>query len=122
MPVRRKIHGSLLYTPSARRGSYEGCEEAWIVAQGPNVHHKFHAGQLIYVRDGFELEPTDMQLWDKYKDHEAFSHLKKLQEYYDGDIVTQIVIENSIEAYEEKKDAEINGHVSDDSIDGHVCC
>jgi hypothetical protein len=102
VPVRRKLKGSILYTPSPRRNTFTGSQECWIVSVGPEVREKFKMGQRAFVHDGFEFEDIKQDyLWDDLQNEECFKGLKEYVTELDGDVAVKIVTESSILAVEE---------------------
>lgn len=101
VPVKRRRADSGLYLGHKLRGAFSEAQEAWIVATGPNVHHSFRQGQKVFVHDGFELEPTDLDYWDECKLLPSFAELARYVESVDGDVWTQMILEDSVLAYEE---------------------
>lgn len=90
-----------LYQPNSKRGTFSQCQEAWVISQGKDVQHDFRVGQKVYVADAFELEPTNLDLWDAFSDDARFQELRSYVESVEGDVEAQIVMEDSILAIEE---------------------
>lgn len=55
-------------------------------------------GQHLVISDGFELEPVDFDLWEKYQDLPEFKKLKDFNNQVEGKVVTTVVHEDSIQA------------------------
>lgn len=96
VPVRRKLLNSILYSPAARRGSYSSIQDVWIVSKADKVSLDLKMGDRCWIADSFELEPTNLNLWDKMKEWPEFKSLKEFVESVDGDVVTQVVMEDSL--------------------------
>lgn len=96
MPIRNKIKGSSLYVPNARRGSYARAEEVWIIEKGKECVYDLSAGDHCWLYDSFELTDCKLDLWEKYRDYPEFSQLKKLEQEYDGRVLTKLVVEDSV--------------------------
>jgi hypothetical protein len=95
VPVRRKL-ASGLYKGNARRSAFNRAEEVWIVAYGPECKDKYLVGSHGWIDDSFQLEPTDLDLWDKMADMPEFCHLKSFVQSVDGDVLTSIILEDSL--------------------------
>ena len=96
MPVRRKLKGSSLYTGNPRRGSFSQAEEIWILEKGAECTADLKLGDHCWLYDAFELTDCELDLWQHFKDLEAFKPLKRLQEEVDGVVETKLVLEDSI--------------------------
>lgn len=68
---------------------------------GPHCVTPFPKGQEVYVHDGFEIETSGMNLWEKYRDDPAFRVLKDYVDSVDGEVSTDILTEDSIIAIED---------------------
>lgn len=101
VPIKRKIKGSLLYTPAPRRGSFSGAQKCWIIMQGPETQEKIPQGAMCYVHDGFEFEEIKLQdLWDELKNSPEFKKLKEYVDECDGEVAVQLVPESALLAVE----------------------
>lgn len=78
------------------RDAFKRVDDIWILAQGPSVDEIFPIGTRAIIQDGFELEPTNLNLWGDWQDHEAFRGLKSFVQEVDGEVLTQIVAQGSI--------------------------
>jgi hypothetical protein len=101
VPVRRKSDTSGLYLGHRSRDTYSSCQEAWVVAPGPECRAPFAPGMRVFVHDAFELEPTDLNLWPELEAEPEFESLRRLVHECEGDVITQIVSELSILAFDE---------------------
>lgn len=101
VPIRRKIEGSSLFKGNANRYAYNRAEEVWIVACGQECKEHFIDGTHAWINDSFELEPTNLDLWDLYQDNPKFSKLKEFVDLVDGDVRSSVVSENSILAIDD---------------------
>ena len=101
VPVRRKLSHINLYLGNAKRGSYNRAEEIWIVDCGQLCKEKLAAGTHAWLNDSFELEPTDLSLWDYCRELPEFARLKDFVDSVDGDVRTSIVSEDSILAVDD---------------------
>jgi hypothetical protein len=111
VPIRRKIPGSGLYKGNPKRYAFNRAEEIWILASGVECHEQLKPGTHCWLNDAFELEPTDLNLWDKFKDDPNFKRLKDFVDSVDGDVKTSIVSEVSLLAVDDDYEAEeINHH------------
>jgi hypothetical protein len=111
VPVRRKISGSSLYTGHATRYSFNRAEEIWIVACGPEVKETFAPATHGWLNDSFELEPTNLALWDDFKNDPAFQKLREFVDNIDGDVQTSLIAEQSLLAIDDDYEiSEINHH------------
>lgn len=68
----------------------------WIVSVGSEVLEHVARGQKGIVSDGMELEPSDLELWDEFKDMPVFAELREYVKEVDGDVRTQIITEDSL--------------------------
>jgi hypothetical protein len=100
VPIRRKTLGGI-YTGNPRRGAYSRVEDVWIVSLGGEVREKLKPGQKAYLEDAFELDETNLDLWDQFKENERFTGLRDFVEEVDGEVYTKIVHETSILAVDE---------------------
>lgn len=85
-----------LYVPNSNRGNMTRSEDIFVLSVADDCRDKWQKGQHLLISDAFELEPVDLDLWDKYKDDPAFEKLKKFNDEVQGKIVTTIVHELSI--------------------------
>jgi hypothetical protein len=109
VPVRRKIEGSFLFKGNANRYAFNRAEEIWILACGPEVKEVFPVGTHAWLNDSFELEPTNIELWNECKDKPEFKRLQEFVDNCDGDVKTSLVSEDSILAIDDDYEAkEIN--------------
>lgn len=95
VPERAKLLNGL-YKGNSNRHAFSRAEEIWVVAKGKDVREDFKRGDHAWLNDSFELEPSDLDLWDEYKDLPEFAELKAFVEQVEGRVRTQIVIEDSI--------------------------
>ena len=95
MPRRTKLKSGL-YVGNDSRGSYNRAEEVWIAASGRETTMDLKLGDHCWIHDAFELDPCGLDLWPEMKDLPEFSKLKEMQQTFDGEIVTRIVIEDSL--------------------------
>jgi len=102
VPIRRRLKGSILYTPAPRRNTFAGVQECWVISAGSEAISHHPMGTKCFVHDGFEFEPIKQEyLWDNLKDHEAFKGLKEYVEQVEGEVTVQLVPEGSILAIED---------------------
>lgn len=101
VPVRRRIEGSVLYKGNPKRYAYNRAEEVWIVSCGQLCKEQFKPGTHAWLNDSFELEPTNLNLWDEFKDDPNFKRLKEFVELVDGDVHSSLVSENSLLAIDD---------------------
>lgn len=102
VPMKRKIPGSLLFSPAPRRNSYSGAQECWIIDTGPEFSEAVKRGSKCYVHDGFEFEEIKYdELWDALKGLPEFSALKAYVDDVDGQVTVQLVTESALLAVED---------------------
>jgi hypothetical protein len=101
VPERKKLAGSILYQANERRGSLSGSEEVWILENGPECRLRIPRGSKCYISDGFELEPTDLDLWADYENDPIFKDLREFAQSVEGKIKTSLIHEESLLAIEE---------------------
>lgn len=101
VPVQRKLENSLLFQPNTRRGTFASCQPVWIVATGPDVVSKLGIGLKGFINDNFELEPSDLDLWEDLQHDERFSKLKEFVDRVDGEVTTQVIHEDSLLAIDD---------------------
>ncbi len=96
VPVRRKTKNGL-YVYNSKRAQYFGGEDVWVISAGDRVHEEaLKPGARAMVNDGMELEPSDLELWNDFKDNPLFAELKAYVEEVDGEVRTQIITEDSV--------------------------
>jgi len=105
VPVRERIEGSILYRGNAKRDSFNRAEEVWVISSGPECQEPLPTGTHCWINDSFELEPTDLNLWDDYKDDPVFTRLKSIVDNVLGVVKTSIISENSILAVDDDYEA-----------------
>jgi hypothetical protein len=98
VPERNKIAGSSLYQPQANRGSLTRCEDIWVLTAASDCTLPWKRGEHCFISDGFEADPTHLDLWDEYKDLPEFQELRDFVASVDGKVTCQVVHENSIMA------------------------
>ena len=81
---------------------------AWVVAHGPQVREPLPRGSTVFLHDSFEMEDTDLDMWDQLKELPEFSRLKSLCETYEGEILTQICHESSVLCHDDAWDGQFN--------------
>lgn len=101
LPVKRKLQGSTLYRPNARRYTFSTSQEAWIVFHAAKCKTQWTRGQKILAADAFEFEPTGLDLWDEWKDEPEFAELRALAQEMDADVRTDWMPEDSALAVED---------------------
>lgn len=102
VPQKRKIPGSLLFSPAPRRNSYLGAQECWIVETGPEFSEQVRRGAKCYVHDGFEFEEIHYdELWHALKDAAEFAAFRQYVDEVDGVVAVQIVPESALLAIED---------------------
>lgn len=88
---RKKIAGGLLYQPQENRGTYSQVQEIWILKWSKDCRFDFwKRGDRYVVKDAFELEPVDFDLWEDHKDDPDFAELRALVESVDGKVSTGV--------------------------------
>jgi co-chaperonin GroES (HSP10) len=95
MPRRSKTKSGL-YIGNDARGSYNRTEGVWIVEKGREGTMDVNRGDHCLIHDAFELDTCGLDLWPEMQDLPEFSALKKLQQEFDGQVVTRIVTEHSL--------------------------
>lgn len=100
VPEKNKIKGSSLYQPKANRGFHTQTQECWILSAANDCQVNWKRGQKVYIHDGFELEPVDLDLWSEYQNDPAFASLKAFVAEVEGKVRTEIIAEGSILATE----------------------
>lgn len=85
-----------LFVGNAMRDAFKRIDDIWILAQGAGCDEIFPRGTRAIIQDGFELDPTNLNLWGEWKDDEAFKTLRAFVEEVDGEVHTQIVSQGSI--------------------------
>lgn len=85
-----------LYVANSNRGNMTRSEDIFVLSTADDCKTKWSKGQHLLVSDAFELEPVDLDLWEKYENDPAFAKLKKFNDEVQGKIVTTIVHETSI--------------------------
>lgn len=101
VPERSKIQGSILFKPKARTDMFSRCEEFWVLQPAPDCRDPWPVGQKGYISDAFELEPTNLNLWEEHASDPTFQALKAFSDEVAGDVVTQIIHEDSVLAIED---------------------
>lgn len=102
VPERRKLKSGL-FVGAPKNGSIGRWQELWVVAASPNCGFEYSKGVKVWVQDGFELyDIDDLGLWDELKDDPAFASLKAFAEECEGDVITKLVAEGSIDAFDEE--------------------
>jgi hypothetical protein len=102
VPERAKFTGSSLYQPQANRGSLSRCEDIWVLTAAKDCRYEWKRGEHCFISDGFEAEPTELSLWDQYKDLPEFAELREFIANVGGKVRCQLVHEESVLA---KRDA-----------------
>lgn len=85
-----------LYLPNSSRGNLTRAEDVWVLNAASDCFLKWEQGKHLLITDGLELEPVDLDLWNKYKLEPAFADLNKFAEDVCGKVVTSIIHEDSI--------------------------
>jgi len=85
-----------LYVPDSSRGMLTRAEDVWVLSSASDCRMEWKKGQHLLISDGFELEPVDLDLWDKYKDDPDYAFLHKFSDEVDGKVKTCVVHEESI--------------------------
>lgn len=85
-----------LYVPDSNRGTLTRAEDIWVLNSASDCRTAWKKGQHLLISDGFELEPVDLELWDKYKDEPEFAFIKSFSEEVLGKVHTCVVHEDSI--------------------------
>jgi hypothetical protein len=102
VPIRRRLKGSILYTPSPRRNTINGVQECWVISAGAESISKHPMGTKCFVHDGFEFQSVKQEyLWDQLKEQEAFRSLREYVDQVEGEVAVELVPEGSILAIEE---------------------
>jgi len=104
VPVRKKCLDSPILIPTGIRGAFTTQQDAWIVTVGEKVTSEvkdFPIGTQVILHDGFELEPTDLDLWHLYRDDARFAGLKAFAESCHGEVHTQLCLDDAILAVHE---------------------
>ncbi len=96
VPIRRRLENSILFKGNPRRSAYNRAEEVWVIACGQECKEQFTLGQHGWIDDSFQLEPTDLDLWDQMQDHPDLVKLKTFVQSVDGDVLTSIILEDSL--------------------------
>ena len=92
----RLITKSGLYIPESKRGMNTRAEDLWVLSGASDCLGKWHRGMHVIVSDGFELEPVNLELWDKYRYDPEFEYLLKFSERCEGKVTTCIIHEDSV--------------------------
>lgn len=101
IPVRHKIEGSILYSGNPKRSSFNRAEEVWILEAGRECKEDFTRGSHAWINDSFELEPTELDLW-QYHEHEPdFKELRSFALSVDGRVLTSLIKEGAILAIDD---------------------
>ncbi len=58
-------------------------------------------GSHGWIDDSFQLDPTDLSIWDDLKDRPEFSRLKEFVQSVDGDVQVSIILEDSLLAIDD---------------------
>jgi hypothetical protein len=101
VPVRRRLEGSVLFKGNARRSAFNRAEEVWVVACGQLCKEQIPMGSHGWIDDSFQLDPTDLSIWDDLKDRPEFSRLKDFVHSVDGDVQVSIILEGSLLALDD---------------------
>lgn len=71
-------------------------EDVWIYNPAPDCKMKWRKGQHVLIADGFELEPTKLDIWEEHKDDPEFAFIKSFAEKVDGKVICEIISEDSV--------------------------
>lgn len=85
-----------LYVPDSNRGMLTRAEDVWVLSAASDCRYNWTKGQHLLISDGFELEPVDLDLWEKYSDDKDFEFIKTFSQEVDGKVRTCVVHEESI--------------------------
>ena len=110
VPIRRKVRGSTLFKGNAKRYAYNRAEEVWIMSCGLECKETFEMGTHCWINDSFELEPTDLNLWEESLDKPEFKKLKEFVDNCDGDVKTSLLSEDSLLCVDNDYEAEEINH------------
>jgi hypothetical protein len=102
-----------IYVGNPRRGSLSRTEDVWILAIGPDVVEPLKVGDHCFLHDGFELDPTNLDLWPLHCERPEFQSLRDFVAECEGTVVTKLVAEGSLLAVEDR--AVSNKETSDQS-------
>lgn len=85
-----------LYVGNHKRGNMTRAEDVWVLRQAHDCRIHWFKGQHLLISDAFELEPVNLDLWEKYQDDFEFAYLKNFVEEVQGKVVTSIIHEESV--------------------------
>lgn len=101
VPEQEKFAGSVFYRTKTNDGYLSQCQPVWVLIPSRNCKEEWKRGQKCYIHDGFELDPTDLDLWPRYENEPEFKGLKEFVESVGGKVLTSVVAEGSILATED---------------------
>lgn len=92
----RLMNKSGLYVPNSHRGNLTRAEDVFVLSAAKDCRSPWKMGQHVLLSDAFELEPIDLDLWEKYQDEPAFSKLKEFADKVKGKVICTVTHEESI--------------------------
>lgn len=96
IPNRPRIAGSVLYSGNSNKGMYSRAEDCFVIDWASDCRLPWTKGQHCLIDDGFESEPTDLDMWEQHCDDPAFAAVSQLSRDTEGKVKTSLIHEDSI--------------------------